>query len=200
MIIHKIEQGTPDWLQLRAGKFTGSKFYTLMGKKSNKGYYDELYRVAYEKMTGNVAENDYKNADMERGNTEEPIIRRLYEKEMNIFVDEVGFVEKNEFVGFSPDGLVGDTGMIEIKSAKYNIQIDRLLKNVLPPLHKWQVYGGLWICEREWLDYISYNPNLPIFKIRVYRDEKIIKELEIRINEAIEEVQEIISKLKKVAQ
>ena len=197
MIIHNCEQGTEKWFECRRGKFTGSKFYPLMGtSKKNKTYLDILYRVAYERLSGKTVESGYKSKDMERGNEQEPDARLWYEVKNNIFVDQVGFIEHNEWVGISPDGLVEDSGMLEIKSAKENVQIHRLLKNELPSEHRYQIQGGLWVAEREWCDFVSYNPDLPKLQLRIYRDEKTIKELETRTSEAIEEVKELLTKLR----
>jgi len=200
MIIHEMQQGSEEWFKVKTGKFSGSRFDKIMSAKTTKGYQDELYRVAYERITGERIES-YVNKAMEYGTETEPKARRWYEDETGFLVREVGFIEVNEFVGISPDGLVGDDGGAEFKCPQYNTHIDYLLKGKLPSSYKWQVYGFLWATVREWIDFVSFydNENIDNFKIRVYRDEKIIKELETRINEAIEEVQEIINKLKKVA-
>lgn len=196
MIIHKVEQGTDQWLDLRKAKFTASQFATLMGKKENKGYSDELYRVAYEKITGERVEGGFKSAAMQRGNDLEPFARLWYETEKNVFVDEVGFIEHNEWIGYSPDGLVNDNGLIEIKCLEYLAHMDSLIKKNYPTKYRFQMQGGLWITEREYCDYVGYHDKLESIVIRVNRDEKLIKELGTRLNECVDEVQEIINKIK----
>ena len=196
MIVHTIEQRSKEWYQLRCGKFTASTFAKLMGKKTNKGYQDEIYRVAYETLTDEPVSNGCVNAAMQHGIDTEPEARLWYEKHENVFVEEVGFIERNEFVGVSPDGLVDDNGVLEIKCPQYNTQIDYLLKHWLPSEYKWQVQGLLWVSEREWCDFLSYHPKLDKLLVRVRRDESAIKELETRINEVIEETKEVINKLK----
>ena len=196
MIIHNCEQRTDEWFALKHGKFSASGFSKLMGNKSNKGYQDQLYQVAYERLTGQRIET-YTNKAMQDGIDNEPLARKAYEKETNQLVDEVGFIELNDFVGVSPDGLVNDNGMLEIKCPQWNTQIDYLIKNKLPSEYKYQVYGQLWIAEREWNDFYSWHSDLPALRIRVYRDEKIIKELSNRVNEAIEETQNILNQLKR---
>jgi len=196
MIIHDVEQGSAEWFILKMGRFSGSNFSKIVGAKTNKGYTDELYRVVGEVLTGKYEET-YKNKDMERGNEEEPIACKWYENKTGEFVDKIGFVEHSERVGFSPDGFVNNDGMIEIKTAKRTVQIARLYKNKLPSEHRWQVQGGLWVCEREWCDFVSYNPELDKLIIRVYRDEKAIKELQEHLEVAINEVNEILTKLEK---
>lgn len=189
-----IEQGTLEWKQLRLGKFTASRFAKLMGNKSTKGYQDEIYRVAYEKKTGNVVES-YVNSSMQRGTELEPIARTAYENLKNVFVDEVPFIELNEWVGVSPDGLIDDKGMLEIKCPEWNTHIDYLVGGKLPTLYKWQVQGQLWVAKRDWCDFFSYHPDLEPLLIRVKRDEKLIKQLEERVNEAIEEVKIVMEKI-----
>lgn len=196
MVIHKIDQRTEEWHQIKLGKFSASTFAKLMGKKENKGYTDELYRVAYEKLTGEHIFT-YVNGAMQNGIDLEPEAQMYYEGLRNDFIEEVGFIEMNEWVGVSPDGLVNGDGLLEIKCPQWNTQIDYLLKGKLPSQYKWQVQGQLWVSERKWCDFLSYHPKLDKLLIRVNRDEKAIKELETRINEAIEETKEIIKKLEK---
>lgn len=198
MLVHNIDQGTPEWLKIRQGKFTASTFKNLFLKPSTATYKKEIYRVAFERITGESPEESYVNDAMLRGKEMEHEAREWYEKEYNVLVQEVGFVERDEWTGVSPDGIVGD-GLIEIKCPLFSTQIDYLLDGKLPTEYKYQVHGQLWVCEKEWCDFVSYHPKLEKLVIKVERDEKIIKELETRVNEAIEEVQEIINKLKKVA-
>jgi putative phage-type endonuclease len=199
MLVYNLPQGTQEWLDIRKGKFTASTFKNLFMKSSTATYKKEIYRVAYERITGESPEETYINDAMLRGKEMESEAREWYEKKYNELVQEVGFVEKNEWVGVSPDGIVKD-GLIEIKCPLYNTQIEYLLDGKLPSEYKYQVHGQLWVCEKEWCDFVSYHPKLDKLVLRINRDEKIIKELETRINEAVEEVQEIINKLKKVAQ
>lgn len=195
MQIYNFEQQTQEWHDIRRGKFTSSRFAPLMGKKTNKGYTDEIYRVVYERMTGEDVDT-FTNKYIQNGIEQEPEARLWYELNQNVFVEQVGFVEHNDWIGSSPDGFVGDKGEIEIKCVKYNTQIDRLITGEFPTEYKWQVQGQLWICEREWCDFISYLPKMKPFIIRIERDDIAIKELEIRLEEVIEETQSIINKLR----
>lgn len=195
MKIHNIEQGTDQWLQLRLGKFTASTFKNLFMKPTTATYKKEIYRVAFERLAGKTPEETYVNDAMLRGKEMEEEARSWYEVENNVLVREVGFVEMNEWVGVSPDGLVED-GLLEIKCPLYNTQIDHLLSGKLPSEYKWQVQGQLWVTKREWCDFVSYHPDLDKLTVRVKRDEEAIENLETRINESIEKVKEIINKLK----
>jgi hypothetical protein len=185
MQIIDVEQGTPEWLAARAGIPTASMFHTVMavGAKGGKSLtrIDYLNKLAGELLTGDPMDN-YVSADMERGKIMEDEARDLYAFQNGIDPQRVGFVKSGN-KGASPDSLIGDNGGLEIKSAAAHVQIKRLLNEKLPSEHKAQVQGNLWICEREWWDFCSYSPKLPLFVIRVYRDEdyiaKIASEVEL---------------------
>ena len=152
-----------------------------VGKKGGKS----LTRVAYlnklvgEIMTGEPMSN-YVSLDMERGKLMEDEARDLYAFSRDVDLDRVGFV-RNGNAGASPDSLIGSSGGLEIKSAAAHIQIERLLADELPSEHVAQVQGNLWICEREWWDFVSYCPKLPMFVKRVKRDEEYIKKLALGV-------------------
>ncbi len=173
------EQGSPEWLAARAGIPTSSEFHTVMavGPKGGKsvGRVAYLNKLAGEILTGEPMVN-FVNADMERGKIMEDEARDLYAFMHGIEPQRVGFI-RNGNAGASPDSLIGDKGGLEIKSAAAHVQIGRLLDGVLPSEHKAQVHGNLWIAEREWWDFASYCPKLPLFVIRVYRDEPYIKRI-----------------------
>lgn len=196
MLIHNCEQRTELWYQLKTGRFSASTFSKLMGKKTNKGYTDEIYRIACEKITGERVEG-YQNDAMRRGIELEPEARLWYETEKNVFVKEVGFIEVDEWVGVSPDGLIGIDGMLEIKCPLQHTHLEYLLEEKLPSVYKYQVQGQLWVAQREWCDFVSYHPKMKKLIIRVERDESIINELKSSVLEAIDEVQQIIKKLEK---
>jgi len=194
MIIHNMQQGTPEWLQVRRGKFTASTFKSLMATKTTQTYNDEIYRVAYERLTGESPE-DFVSDYMKRGTEMEPLARQKYEFETFNEVAECGFFEKSEFIGCSPDGLVDKDGIVEFKCPKYSTMIKYLLDKRLPSEYKYQVHSQLWITEREWCDFGAYHPKLPMFILRVYPDQEIIKELETETEIAIEKVKQILKKL-----
>ena len=179
MQIIECEQGTPEWFAARAGIPTASMFKTVMavGPKGGKsvGRVDYLNKLVGELLTGEPMEN-YVSADMERGKIMEDEARDLYAFTYNVEPQRVGFV-RNDAAGASPDSLIGDKGGLEIKSAAAHIQVARLLADELPSEHRAQVQGCLWVCEREWWDFVSYCPKLPLFVKRVYRDEDYIKKL-----------------------
>jgi hypothetical protein len=170
-------QGSPEWLAARAGLPTSSMFRTVMavGPKGGKSAtrVDYLNKLAGEIITGEPMEN-YVSADMERGRLMEDEARDLYAFQNAIEPIRVGFIKSGN-KGASPDSLIGEKGGLEIKSAAAHIQIERILDGGLPSEHKAQVHGNMWVAEREWWDFCSYCPKLPLFVIRVYRDEEYIK-------------------------
>lgn len=175
-IIH-CEQGSVEWFAARSGIPTASEFHTVMavGVKGGKS----LTRVTYlNKLAGEILTGEpmpsYTNDDMERGKIMEEEARDLYAFMTDASPLRVGFI-RNGKCGASPDSLIGDNGGLEIKSAAAHIQIARLLAGELPSEHKAQVHGSMWIAEREWWDFCSYCPKLPLFVKRVYRDEEYIK-------------------------
>lgn len=188
---HKIDQNTDEWLALRLGKFTASTFKDLFMAKTTIGYQKAIYKVVYEKLTGESPEN-FPSDYMERGHEMEPLAREAYELQTFNTVEDGGFWEMDEWVGASPDGLVGDDGMVEIKSPAYNTMIAYLLKPKLPPIYKWQVHGQLMVTGRQWCDFMCYHPKLKPLIIRIERDEAAIKELSDKLTESIAEAKRIL--------
>lgn len=176
MQIIECDQGSPEWFAARLGIPTASEFSTIMAKGKDGG--DSVTRRAYmnklagEILTGAAMEN-YTNEHMERGKAMEDEARDLYSLIHDVEPQRVGFV-RNGFAGCSPDSLIGLNGGLEIKSALAHIQIDRIRKNTLPPEHKAQVQGSIWLCERDWWDFVSYSTKLPPLIIRVPRDDGYI--------------------------
>jgi len=116
-------------------------------------------------------------------------------------VKEVTFIKHDSLnCGVSPDGLIGDNGGIEIKCPKTTTQIETFLSGKMPTQHKPQVQGCLWVSEREWWDFVSFDPRIEgtssYFETRVYRDEEYIKQLAQEIALFDEQLQELIEKLR----
>ena len=194
MIYHKVEQGTEDWLSLRRGKFSASTFKNLFMGKTTQGYQDEIMRVVFERLTGESPES-FSNDYMKRGNELEPHAKARYIMDTFNKVEDSGFFELNEWVGCSPDGLIGEDGLIEIKCPKYTTMINYLLKKELPSEYKWQVHGQMWITGRKWCDFVGYHPKLPLVIVRVERDEELIKELQAEVETAIKKAKDMLNKL-----
>ncbi len=179
MEIHDCEQRSDEWFALRAGIPTSSEFATVLAKgrgggesKTRRTY---LLKLAGEILTEEPMEN-YTNHHMERGQAMEAEARALYTFMEDVEPQTVGFI-RNDNTGASPDALLGDSGLLEIKTKLPHLLIDLLLRDEFPPEHKAQCQGQLWVAEREWLDLCVYWPRLPLFVKRVQRDEPYIKEM-----------------------
>lgn len=190
-----IDQNTEEWMDLRMGKFTASSFTDLFMSKNTAAYKNAIFKVAYERLTNEQPES-FSNEYMERGHELETFAIEAYELETFENVLPGGFFEINEWVGASPDGLVGEDGLVEIKCPKYSTMIQYLLDHKLPSQYKWQVYGQMYVTGRKWVDFMAYHPKLQPVIIRVERDETIINELKIQLENSIKEVETIINKLK----
>ena len=198
MIIHECEQGSPEWFARRMGIPTASEFATVMA--SGKGGGESKTRAAYlrklagEILTGEPMES-YTNPNMERGKVMEDEARNFYAFEYDAEPIRVGFVT-NFNAGCSPDSLVGTAGGLEIKTALPHIQIERLERNDLPPEHRAQVQGCIWICEREHWDFVSYWPKLPLLRVRVPRDDGYIATINGAVDKFNDELAELVERIR----
>lgn len=195
--IIECEQGSPEWSQARLGVVTASEFHTVLAKGRGGG--DSKQRATYmrklvgEIITGEPADN-YTNHHMERGKVMEAEARDYYAFMTDIEPQRVGFLRRGR-VGCSPDSLIGDKGMHEIKTKLPHLHIDVILADELPPEHKAQCQGALWIAEREWIDFQSYWPKMPTFIKRVHRDETYIDALAKAVQEFIDEMDELYRRI-----
>ena len=202
-IIRDIEQGTDEWKELRLGKVTASRLSDVLSKgrgnapsKTRAAY---MLQLAAERLTGEP-EDSFSNKYMEWGNECEPQARAMYEFDSGNDVEEVAFVIHSDDFGVSPDGLVGDDGLLEIKCPKTTTQIERYLKGEFPAAYKAQVQGQLLATGRKWCDFVSFDPRISgdaqYFCVRVERDENYIAELELKINEFTTELNKMMEQLK----
>jgi len=197
--IFDCEQNSPEWYQARLGIPTASEFKTLISVK--KDAKDKVTRQTYmRKLAGEIITGEpmdsYSNVHMERGKEMEDEAREHYAFSVNAEPRRVGFIRSGN-KGCSPDSLIGDNGGLEIKTALAHIQIERLEKDELPPEHRAQVQGALWIAEREWWDFVSYSPKLPLFVNRVYRDEEYIKALAAAVDEFNTELSIMVERIRR---
>ena len=175
-IYDQLEQGSDQWLEARRGIITAStvgKLLTSTGKVANNDTSRTLIEtLAIERITGRV-ECIHPSRDMQRGTLLEPTARELYEQH-HAPVDEVGFIRTELGVGtrlgYSPDGLVGDEGLLEIKSRTPRIQARTIRLGEVPAANMAQLQCGLLVTGREWIDYCSYSPGMHLFVKRVYPD------------------------------
>lgn len=199
MEIFDDEQNTAAWFQNRAGMPTASMFQTVTAKTGPRGGIAQgrqtyLYKLAGERLTGEPMDS-YSNANMERGHAREAEAADLYAFLRDVEPQSVGFI-KNGNCGASPDRLIDQNGLLEIKDAAPHIQIERLLKGELPPENKAQAQGQLMVCEREWNDWMSHSRGIAPFIIRIYRDELYIAALRIDINDFVDELDELTEKIR----
>ena len=195
MQIFDFEQGEEEWHRARLGIPTASKFATVMAKGEGKTRSEYMRKLAGEILTGEVAEG-FTNGHMDRGRSMEDEARETYAFVEDAEITRVGFI-RNGNKGASPDSLVGAKGGLEIKTALPHIQIDRLERNRLPPEHVAQVRGNLWLSEREWWDFVSFWPRLPMLTVRVSRDEKYIKEMSSEIDRYNDELASLVERVKR---
>ena len=212
-IITDCIQGSPEWFDLRLASIGGSGISKATskgrGNAESKTRTRYLYKKADEFMTRRFIES-YQNADMVLGTMSEPLSRNAYIWKTENNVDEVAIIKASDHKHVSPDGLVDAAGMIEIKNTNGPNFIEHIFKDKVPPEHNKQIQWGLHIAEREWCDFIHacwiYEgveiipryEDIPIRTKRVYRDEKLIKELDEGAEKFINEMFMIISKIKEI--
>ena len=196
-------QGSDEWLALRCGKFTASRFSDLMARTKtgpSASRANLIALLAVERLTGKPAET-YQNAAMARGTELEPEARIAYEQRIGTLVEESAFVVHPSlpYVGMSPDGMVGDDGLIEIKCPGAAKHIEALRRGAHAVDYRWQIQGQMWVSGRKWCDAVSYHPDFPehlrLAITRVERDEIAIGELEKACIEAEAEVCAIVDEL-----
>lgn len=185
-----IEQRSDQWRQEKLGKFSGSDFHIMLGDSQAKK--DFLWEKFAEIKYQDSDREDYKSLYMERGTLLEPEARRMYNVINDVVVKEVGLVEDDgEFDGYavcSPDGLVGEDGIIEIKClvAKYHEQYTNPSSKkyeYIKPEYKTQVQYNLFITGRKWCDFVYYHPRSGCHIIRIERDEDYINKIKDALRE-----------------
>lgn len=198
MKIHKeLIQGSPEWFEIRVGKVTASHAQAI--GNNGKGLDTYLLEVVSE-MFSSAQKDQYSNEHTERGNELEPLARSMYELQENVEVEEIGFAEYNDFVGCSPDGLVGDDGMIEIKCPDDKTYFNLLMNENIDSSYIWQCQMNLLILEKKWCDLIFYNPNfeksMKIFRLKP--DKEMFSRLKEGFAKAEKEIIRMISKYKEI--
>jgi len=193
------EQGSDEWMAFRAGKISASRVADLM-KKTKTGWSTSranmITKLAIERLTGSV-DDGYSNAAMQRGIEMEPEARNAYSFEYGVAVAEVGCVTHPEwdFVTCSPDGLVGDEGLMEVKCPTAQAKhYEALQTGAHAQEYKWQLHHQMLVTGRQWVDAVSYDPRFPeglqMAVKRVFVDAEIAEELKtaiIECNAAIDE-------------
>ena len=201
-----MEQRSPEWFAARLGKVTASRVADIVAKTkagystSRANYMSELI---VERLTGSVTDF-YQNSAMLWGTNTEPLARAAYEALAGELVEEVGFVPHPTIPmsGASPDGLIGDAGLLEIKCPNTSTHIETVLSQEASAKYITQMQWQMACTGREYCDFVSFDPRLPaemsIFVRRVSRDEVLIKSLEEEVSKFLAEIDEKIATIKKL--
>jgi len=205
-MIEMMEQGTEEWFTIRIGKVTASRVADVIAK-TKTGYSatrdNYMAQLVCERLTGQKGDS-FSNAAMQHGTDTEPLARAAYEAYADVLVDEVGFVPHPtiEMAGASPDGLVGEDGLLEIKCPNTATHIETLISKVVPGKYNTQMQFQMACTGRQWCDFVSFDNRLPemfqMFVTRVQRDEVFIRLIEAEIVQFIAELDDKINKLMKV--
>jgi len=172
-------QGSEEWFQARCGLLTASEMGriitpTTLKPAGNDKASAHLFELLAQRITGHV-EPRYIGDDMLRGHADEVEARALYARHF-AEVEEVGFVTNDEWgftLGCSPDGLVGDDGMIECKSRRQKFQVETIVANAMPHEYRAQVQTALLVTGRAWCDFVSYSGGMPMIVLRVPADKAV---------------------------
>jgi len=193
MIIHNIEQRSEAWYSAKCGLVTSTRFKSLCAKDTTDTYKDLVTNLACEIITGKIEEG-YSNAIMEYGIETEPLARKEYEDITESEVKKVGFVIPNEdhkyhgWIGDSPDGLLPEDGLLEIKCPLARTHFEYIEANKLPSEYRHQVQGHLFVTGLNYCDFMSYFPGMKSFIIRIYPDLELFAEFEKRLDVLIQQV------------
>jgi hypothetical protein len=171
-----IIQGTPEWDDVRRGLVTASAVGALLtatGKVANNETARTLTNLLVaERITGHT-DPTYQSDDMLRGLMDESKATAKYAEHFGVEVAEMGFMSREIdgwHLGYSPDGLVGDDGLVEVKSRRQKKHLSTILADAVPPENVVQLQAGLLVSGREWIDYISWCGGMPMWTKRVYPD------------------------------
>jgi putative phage-type endonuclease len=201
-----VEQGTPEWFAARLGKVTASRVADVIATtKSGWGASRANYsaQLVAERLTGAVADS-FTNGAMQWGTQTEPEARRAYCFRQDVDVMEVGFVDHPTIgmTGASPDGLIGEDGLLELKCPNTGTHIATLLGQSVPTKYMTQMHWQMACTGRQWCDFASYDPRLPesmrLFVQRLHRDEEEIARLEALVVEFLAEVDQTVADLRRL--
>jgi putative phage-type endonuclease len=174
----EVIQGTPEWHDQRRGMVTASAVGTLVTASTLKPAQNDTSRgltamLVAERITG-YTDPTFFNDDMLRGTLDEPRARDLY-SETYAPATEVGFLVRDDWgyqIGYSPDGLVGDDGLIEVKAPRAKTHLRTVLADGVPAQYMPQLQAGLLVSGRQWIDFISYSGGMPMWHKRVLPDQR----------------------------
>ena len=197
MKIHNFEQRTPEWIEIKRGKMSASNAETIIA--NGKGLETYIYNLMAEYYSSAEKEN-YINADMQRGIDLEPEAKIEFQFYTGLDIKEVGCVELNEYILASPDGLIGDDGLIEIKCPNDSIYFKLLLSNNIKPEYIAQMQMQMYVTDRQYCYFVSYNPNFEksLYIKKINRDEEMIDKLKKGLERGTQLIKEIKENFRKV--
>jgi len=200
------EQGSPEWLQERCGKVTASRIADVMAKIKTgygAGRANYMAEIIAERLT-NVPKQGFTNEAMRWGTETEPQARAMYEFQTGLEVTETGFVPHPviEGTGASPDGLVGDSGLIEIKCPNTATHMETLRGSAIDRKYVLQMHWQMICTGRDWCDFVSFDPRLSLAKQmhvrRVHRDAELCEEITAEVTRFLTELNETVAELERL--
>jgi len=201
-----IEQGSEAWKLLKVGKVSASRMADLLAKTNSGASASRAKYMAQllcERMTGQPTEF-FTTAAMQRGTEIEPIARAAYEAENLTSVEQIAWVEHPTIpmAGCSPDGFVGEHGLIEIKCKEIHNHLDSILNDRIDPDHQAQMMWQMCVTGRQWCDYVCFDDRAPeglqLFVKRLHRDEEKIKQMEDEVRTFLKDLESMIQKLNEI--
>jgi putative phage-type endonuclease len=200
---HDVIQKSPEWFAARLGKVTASRVADVIAK-TKSGYSasrdNYMAQLICERLTGQKGES-FTNSAMQWGVDNEPLAVSCYENAKDCLTETVGFVNhpKIAMAGASPDALVGLFGILEVKCPQTNTMVETLLSDKVPSKYIPQIQWQLRCCERQWCDFVSFDPRLPqelqLFVKRVEFDASYVAMLEEEVNLFLKELDDKVTKL-----
>lgn len=205
--IIECEQGSQEWHRVRMKMPTSSKFATVMSSASGKpgtmpGRLRYLRNLATEILTDEPNMDDFKSAAMARGNLHEPLLRAEYKFITDKDPKVVGFVVndgliKGRKIGCSPDALLGDDGVLEIKSMEPALLIELLEKPAFPTEHRAQCQGSMWVTERGHLDLVVGWPGMPQYRATIKRDPLYCEQIKAALESFFDDLDKLVEWLRR---
>ena len=194
---YDIIQRTPEWIEIKRGKMSASNAEAILA--NGKGLETYIYNLMAEYYSKGEKVH-YTNADIERGILLEPEAKIEFEFYTGLEVREVGCVELNDYILVSPDGLIGDDGLIEIKCPNDSVYFKLLLSDNIKPEYIAQMQMQLYVTDRQYCYFVSYNPNFEksLYIKKITRDEEMIEKLKKGLAEGTKLIKEIKKQFEKV--
>lgn len=198
------EQRSEEWRYLRCGKVTASEIANILAKVKKgepAGRVNYRAQIIAEVLTHTPQDSGYVSPAMQWGIDQEPFARAAYEVERNAIIDSVGFAmhPQIENFGCSPDGFVGEDGLVQFKCPNTATHIEYLLRGEVPADYQPQMLAEMAVTGRAWCDFVSFDPRLPqeyqLFIVRFQRDEARIRELESAVDDFLAEVKDYLVRL-----